>query len=501
MREMDTEVLVIGGGINGTGIAADAASRGLSVILCEKDDLANATSSHSSKLIHGGLRYLEQYEFNLVRESLREQEILLKRAPHLVQPLEFILPYDAHLRSKWIIRVGFFFYDHLARRSKIPKSKFVSLKKNLNGCALNEKFGTGFSYYDAKTMDSRLVVSNALFAAEHGASILTRYECVQVTKHYKIWHAELHNKITHEKILVKAKAIINAGGPWVLDILNNVIHQESQCSLKLVKGSHIIVEKFYEGNQAYILQNIDGRVVFVIPYLDEFLLIGTTDIPYEGDPNKANIGEEEIQYLLASINYYFQRQVKKEDIVSSYSGVRPLYYPHAADPSKITRDYHIEKEDDTDHAPLFSVFGGKLTTYRALSENVVSQLGQYFKHLKKSKTRRQALPGGDLGHATLDAFINSLHNKFIWLPHKLARRYAGSYGTRTLDLLQDCIALEDLGEKFGSDLYQREVDFLIETEWALTIEDILWRRTKFGLILAESEIRKLKEYINAVVST
>lgn len=495
MREIETDLLVIGGGINGTGIAADAASRGLSVVLCEKEDLASGTSSRSSKLIHGGLRYLEQYEFRLVRESLHEQEILLKRAPHLVHPLEFILPYDSHLRSKWLIRIGFFFYDHLARRSKIPKSKFINLKKNLSNNPLNDKFNTGFSYFDAKAMDSRLVISNALFAAERHAKILTRHECIQVSKHHKTWHSVLHNKITQEKILIKSKALINASGPWVTDLLTNVIHEKTQCILKLVKGSHVLIEKFYEGCQAYILQNLDGRVVFVIPFLDQFLLIGTTDVPYEGNPDEVKIDDTEIEYLLASVNYYFERQLKKENVLSTYSGVRPLYSTHNADPSKISRDYHIETEDDIDHAPLLSVFGGKLTTYRALSENVVSSLSKYFKHLKKSRTRHLFLPGGDLGHATIEKFINSLHDRFIWLPHHLARRFALNYGTRTLDLLQDCIALEDLGEKFGDDLYQREVDFLMETEWAMTAEDILWRRTKFGLTFTEAEIQRVKDYI------
>lgn len=496
MREIETDLLVIGGGINGTGIAADAASRGLSVVLCEKGDLASGTSSHSSKLIHGGLRYLEQYEFRLVRESLQEQEILLKRAPHLVRPLEFILPYDSHLRSKWLIRIGFFFYDHLARRSKIPKSKFCNLKKNPNDNPLNDKFNTGFSYYDAVTMDSRLVISNALFAKEYGATILPRHECIQVSKHHKTWHTELLNTLTQEKILIKSKALINATGPWVSELLSNVIHQKSQCSLALVKGSHIILEKFYEGTQAYILQNIDGRVVFVIPFLDQFLLIGTTDVPYKENPSDAKIDEEEIEYLIASVNYYFERQIKKEDIKSTYSGVRPLYSTHTEAPSKISRDYHIETEDDSDQAPLLSIFGGKLTTYRALSEQVVSSLKKYFKHLKKSRTRRLPLPGGDLGRITLEKFINRLHDNFLWLPHRLARRYAINYGTRTLDLLEDCIALEDLGEKFGDDLFQREVDFLRETEWAVTAEDILWRRTKSGLTLSEAEIRRLKEYLH-----
>lgn len=499
MREIETDVLVIGGGINGTGIAADAASRGLSVVLCEKEDLASGTSSASSKLIHGGLRYLEQYEFGLVRESLHEQEILLKRAPHLVQPLEFILPYDSHLRSKWLIRIGFFFYDHLARRRKIPKSKFITIKKNPDKNPLSDKFRTGFCYYDAKTMDSRLVVSNALFAAEYGAKILSRHECLQVSKHHKMWHAELQDTLSQEKILVKSKAVINATGPWVTDVLSRVLQQKTKCSLKLVKGSHIVIRKFYEGNQAYILQNLDGRVVFVIPYMDEFLLIGTTDIPFEGNPSEAKIDENEIQYLLASVNYYFEYNLQQEHIISTFSGVRPLYYTQPSDPSKISRDYHIEIEDDTDHAPSLSVFGGKLTTYRSLSEHVVSSLAKYFKHLKKSRTHKLPLPGGDLGKTTLVGFIEILCDKFLWLPKRLASRYATQYGTRSLDLLQDCIALEDLGEKFGEDLYQREVEFLIETEWALKADDILWRRTKSGLVLSEKEVQRLQEYISQAI--
>ncbi len=491
------DLLIIGGGINGTGIAADAAGRGLSVLLCEQDDLAFATSSWSTKLIHGGLRYLEHYEFKLVHEALNEREVLLKKAPFLIYPLEFILPHDSHLRPAWMIRIGLFLYDYLGRRVTIPKSKKVNLLKNPAGDALANKFSTGFSYYDCRTDDSRLTVLNALAAKQNHATILTRTRCISAKRQDGLWQVTLQDQHTQTTTTVTAKALINTTGPWVVDVLQNVVQQPSPCDLKLVKGSHIIIPKLYDGEFAYILQNPDQRIIFAIPYLNQFTLVGTTDVDFEGDPNQACISDAEIHYLCENINRYFQKQIKPADIVWDYSGVRPLFSPkNVKDPSKVTREYHFELNDQQRQAPILSVFGGKITTFRKLAEHALEELSKYFPNMKPAWTSTQPLPGGNLNGLTVDQYLKDSKEFYTWLPDDLLHRYFNAYGSRMHDLLENTQQLADLGQHFGAGLYEKEVNFLINQEWAQTADDILWRRSKLGLFLSDSEKDGLIHFIN-----
>lgn len=473
------DIFIIGGGINGVGVAADAAGRGLSVVLCEQDDLASATSSASSKLIHGGLRYLEQYDFRLVREALKEQQILLKRAPHLVQPQEFILPYSRLLRPKWLIQLGLFLYDHLARRNSLPSSKKIKFTAQN---PLQSDYKVGFSYFDAKTDDARLVIANAQAAKLQGAKILTRTRFLSAKRQDDHWLIELLERNSHQKILIKAKAIINAAGPWANKVNQHILNIKTNSTLKLVKGSHIIVPKLYSGSQAYLLQNTDQRVVFVIPYQDQFSLIGTTDVTFAEDPASVHIVDAEIHYLCEVVNRYFKSAVMPDDVVWSYSGVRALYDGSTQPPSKISREYHFDL-DEKDNLPMLTIIGGKLTTYRALAEHVLEKLKPYFPTMGSPWTEKAFLPGGDLGGQSMAEFTVRLKQDYPFLTNSLAQRYANSYGSLAYELLKDAKSIADLGENHGAELYEREVQYLIQNEWAQTFEDILWRRTKLGLFL------------------
>lgn len=492
------DLFIIGGGINGTGIAADAAGRGLKVVLCEADDLASGTSSWSSKLIHGGLRYLEQYEFKLVREALKEREILLQKAPHLVQPLPFILPYDTRLRPKWLIRAGLFLYDHLGGKQSMPKSKQIDLQHTAYGKALKNSFKTGFRYYDCRVDDARLVTLNAITAKTHGAEIFTRTPCVQTKRCDEHWEAILKPE-NAEAFTVQAKSIINAGGPWVSSILHEVIDTESKANVNLVKGSHIVVPKLYEGDFAYILQNDDKRIVFTIPYLFEgiqtnkYTLIGTTDLAYQGERRKISISEEETEYLCNIIKTYFKKPIQKSDILWSYAGVRPLFDDNADNPSKVTREYHLELEDWQGKTPLLSVFGGKITTFRKLAEDALSKLARYFPEMRPSWTAKSKLPGGEIKN--FETFYIQLHTQFPFLTKEHTYRLANSYGSIALTFLENCKTVADLGRHFGADLYACEVHYLLDNEWAKTADDIIWRRTKLGLGLTEMEVKSLGEYL------
>lgn len=475
-----TDLLIIGGGINGCGIAADAAGRGLNVTLCEMNDLASATSSWSSKLIHGGLRYLENYEFKLVREALREREILLRKAPHLIHPLRFILPHEPHLRPRWMIRAGLFMYDHLTRLNKLPKSRQVKLATLSEGQSLKDNLTNGFIYSDCKTDDSRLVILNAIAARDHGANILTRTRFIQAQRTENGWHAELENTLTKEKFYIQAKAIVNAAGPWVAECLHDRLQTESKSHVRLVKGSHIIVPKLYDGKRAFILQNPDNRIVFAIPYFTQFTLIGTTDIAYEGDPAKVAICDDEKHYLCDIINHYFKKPINTDSIISSYSGVRPLYDDRSDNPSKVTREYHLELEA-IDNYPLLSVFGGKITTFRTLAEAVLEKLQPYFPEMSAPWTEHSLLPGGDIPNGDFQGFIQHLSHEFPWLPDDLALRYASNYGTLCYQFLSNCHNMTDLGRDLGAGLHEKEANYLRDHEWAMTDEDLFWRRTKLGL--------------------
>jgi len=488
------DLLVVGGGINGAGIARDAAGRGLSVLLVEQDDLASATSSASTKLIHGGLRYLEYYEFRLVREALIEREVLLRLAPHIIRPLTFILPHEAALRPAWMVRIGLFLYDHLGGREKLPSSRGLDLRRDPVGKPLRPSFTKGFSYADCWVDDARLVVLNALDARERGARILTRTRCLAARREAGLWHARIEDQRTHEQQTVQARGLVNAAGPWVASFIDGALAMSRPQKLRLVKGSHIVVRKLFDGPQAYILQNTDRRIVFAIPYERDYTLIGTTDLSYDGDPAKVAISPEEIDYLCSVINAHCVNQIGPADVVWTYAGVRPLYDDDAADASAVTRDYMLELDNGS--APLLSVFGGKITTYRKLAEHALGKLKQYFPHSGAPWTHAASLPGGDIANADFEAYLAAFKQGRPWLPDGLARRYAHAYGTRVERLLGQANGINDLGFHFGDDLYAREVEYLVDQEWAMTAEDVLWRRSKLGLHLAPATVAVLGTWFN-----
>ncbi|WP_097460795.1 glycerol-3-phosphate dehydrogenase [Mangrovitalea sediminis] len=492
------DLFVIGGGINGTGIAADASGRGLSVMLCEQSDLASATSSASSKLIHGGLRYLEYYEFRLVREALAEREVLLRNAPHLVEPLRFTLPHRPHLRPAWVIRCGLFLYDHLSRRTTLPAARSIRFGVN---SPLKPNIRKGFMYSDCWVDDARLVIANAQAASARGARIATRTRCISARRHPEddVWEIRCQS-MNGEEETVYARALVNAAGPWAASLFDNVLHTPSPRRLKLIKGSHIIVPRFQEWHGAFILQNTDRRIVFVLPYQDDFSLIGTTDKIYSGDPAKVSIDDEETDYLLKVVNEHFVTQLSRQDIVSAYSGVRPLCDDESADPSAMTRDYTVEVTSENGQLPILSVFGGKITTYRKLAEAALAHLRPWFPQMGQDWTAEAPLPGATAQLNTRQALLELLTELYPALPAPLLKRYARSYGTHAMRFLGDAKSVNDLGHHFGAGLYEREVRHLIEDEWAETAEDILWRRTKLGLKLSEAQRVQLSNYLEARIT-
>lgn len=487
------DLLVVGGGINGVSIAADGAGRGLTTLLVEMNDLASATSSASSKLLHGGLRYLEHYEFRLVREALAEREVLLKMAPHIASPMRFRLPHRPHLRPAWMIRIGLFLYDHLGKRVTLPSSHGVNFGAR---SPLKPEITKGFEYSDCWVDDARLVVLNAKLAQEQGGEIRTRTKCVGAHRDEQagVWLVELEDTLTGERSSVQSKALVNAAGPWVARLFDQALAQKSPRSIRLIKGSHIIVPKVHHESQAYILQNEDNRIVFVIPFLEDLSIIGTTDVEHQGEPNDVTIDEQEISYLIDVVNAHFNKQLVPEDVVSTYSGVRPLCDDESDSPSAITRDYTIEVDDLRGSLPLLSVFGGKLTTYRKLGEAALAKLEPYFPEMARPWTAGATLPGGDF-YAGCDVLGKRISTQYPWLPVELVSRYVKAYGTRTFDVLRDCQALNDLGQDLGHGLYTREVDYLRNHEWAKTVDDILWRRTKLGLFFDHSQRQALQDYL------
>jgi len=484
------DLAVIGGGINGVGIAADAAGRGLKVFLCEKDDLAQHTSSASSKLIHGGLRYLEHYEFRLVREALAEREVLLAKAPHIVKPMRFVLPHRPHLRPAWMIRAGLFLYDHLGKRKRLGASRSLRFGP---GYPLKPAITRGFEYADCAVDDARLVVLNAMAARENGAHIHTRTRCLRAERVDGLWHVELQQAdgSVHS---IRARALVNAAGPWVASFIKDDLKLDAPYGIRLIQGSHLIVPRLYEGDHAYILQNEDQRIVFCIPYLDRFTLIGTTDREYSGDPAKVAITEQETDYLLKVVNAHFNHQLSRSDILHTYSGVRPLCNDESDNPSAVTRDYTLALSAAQGEAPLLSVFGGKLTTYRKLAESAMAELKPFFSQMSQSWTAHSALPGGE-GMSTPQALVDDLLTQHQWLAPDIAKRWAVTYGSRTWQLLEGVNGPDDLGQAIGGGLFTREVDYLRETEWAVSTQDILWRRTKLGLFTSDSEQRALADYL------
>jgi glycerol-3-phosphate dehydrogenase len=490
------DLLIIGGGINGTGIACDAAGRGLSVHLCEQNDLASGTSSKSTKLIHGGLRYLEYYEFRLVHEALKEREILLRKAPHLIRPLSFILPHHSGLRPAWLIRLGLFLYDHLARRSLLPASKTLSLMHNLYGQPLKPTYKKGFMYPDCWVDDARLVISNAMSAQEKGAHISPYCTVVHLHRFAKYWEAQVVDARNHRTFTITARAVVNATGPWMEQFLKDNAQLPSHALMHLVKGSHIVIPKLYEGDHAYILQQTDQRVVFAIPYEQHWTLVGTTEIDYTGDPAIAAITNDEVLYLCQIINTYFKKSIDATQVVWSFSGVRPLFDKHKDhDAKSLSRDYAFELTDAASELPLLSILGGKITTYRRLAEHALEKLRPYFKNMGPAWTANVPLPGGDINHADFNHFFTQLQNHFPNLPLALLYRLAHQYGTRIYAVLEDARYDYDLGLFFGATLYQREVDYLKTHEWLYKVEDLLYRRTKLALELTNEQIIVLKAYI------
>ena len=494
------DLLVVGGGINGAGIARDAAGRGLSVLLCEQDDLASHTSSCSTKLIHGGLRYLEYGEYRLVRKALQERETLLRAAPHIIWPLRFVMPHMPDLRPAWIIRAGLFLYDHLARRELLPGSRGIDMRRHPAGAPLIDSIRRGFVYSDGWVDDARLVVLNALDARERGARIHTRTRLVNAVRAGGEWHATLATaNHTNQTFNIRARAIANAAGPWVGELLQGALGSSTRArhSVRLVKGSHIVTPRLFDHDHAYIFQNPDKRIIFAIPYEHEYTLIGTTDLEFKGDPSQVAIDAGEIQYLCHSINRYFKKHIAPQDVRWSYSGVRPLLENENADnPSAVTRDYLLEVDARPDEAPLLSVFGGKITTFRKLAEEAVDKLSPMLGSTARAWTSGTPLPGGDIADANFARFFEGIKEQYAWLPDNLAHRYARAYGTRVNHVIGEAKSLADLGELLAPGLYKAELHYLRDYEWATCAEDILWRRSKLGLHIAPPDLDETAQRID-----
>lgn len=490
------DIAIIGGGINGCGIARDAAGRGLSVYLAEKSDLASGTSSASTKLIHGGLRYLEHYEFRLVREALSEREVLWQIAPHIIRPLRFVLPHHKDLRPAWLIRLGLFLYDHLGGRKLLPASCGVDLKTDPVGSPLNSRFSHGFEYSDCWVEDARLVVLNAMDARDNGARIETETEVTAVHRTEQHWKVETRNCRSGKRETVRARTLVNAAGPWVLDVIKNRLSTENGSGIRLVKGSHIVVPRVFDHDRAYIFQNADGRIVFAIPYENDFTLIGTTDVDFTGDLDRVSADEDEVRYLCDAASDYFQDTVSPTDVVWSFSGVRPLYDDGASAAQKATRDYVLKVEGEPSGPALLNIFGGKITTYRRLAEDALARLSPWLGTTDKSWTGNASLPGGDFPVDGHEKVYQHLKENSPSVPDGVARRWVRTYGTRA-DLIAPDVHSEDaLGIHFGAGLYACEVEYLIRHEWAVTADDILWRRTKLGLHLKDQERDRLAQWFS-----
>ncbi len=490
-RDAPIDLLVIGGGINGVGIARDAAGRGLKVLLCERGDLAGATSSASSKLVHGGLRYLEYGDLRLVRESLREREVLLRNARHLVRPMRFVLPHDPQLRPRWMIRAGLFLYDHLGGRRELPGTETIDCTRHPWGAPLRHGVRTAFVYSDCWADDARLVVANARDAARRGTTILTRTELVGARRAGEHWRASLRHADGRTRE-VAARLLVNAGGPWAVEVLRRA-GLAPRAALRLVKGSHIVLPRLYEGDHAYLLQHDDRRVVFLIPFAERFTVIGTTDVPYAGDPRAVAIDAEEIAYLCGAASAWLARPVTPAAIVWSYAGVRPLHDDHAKSAAAVTRDYVLEL--DAEGPPILSVLGGKITTYRRLAEHALESLARFSSSRDGAWTATAPLPGGQLPEGGTAAVAQALSARHPWLPTDVAARWARSYGSEATKLLDGATGRADLGEDFGAWLTAREVDWLRREEWAETAEDILWRRTKLGLSVTSAGAAAVSAYL------
>ncbi len=497
------DVAVIGGGINGCGIARDAAGRGWRVLLCERRDLASGTSSASTKLIHGGLRYLEQYEFRLVREALTEREVLWRVAPHIVWPLRFLLPFHKKLRPAWLLRLGLLIYDNIGGRRALPPTRTVRLTDDPVGAPLKPEFKRGFEYSDCWVEDSRLVVLNAMAAAELGATVLTRTACVSADRRDGLWDITLRDTVTGELRRLRARTLVNAAGPWVSEVAGEVIRSNEKTPVRLVQGSHIVVPRLYEHDECYIFQNADKRIFFVIPYEQDYSLIGTTDQDYHGDPAEVHASQEEIDYLCRSTSEYLRRPVTPDMVVWTYSGVRPLHSEGDSLAQKITRDYVLKVDAPPDVAPLLSIFGGKITTFRKLAESAIADLVSYLPAASLRRagwTGKEPLPGGDFPMTGYDAEVARLQSSYAFLPNRLARRLVRAYGTRAGRILRGARSMADLGQDFGGGLTEAELRYLVEAEWARTAEDVVWRRSKLGLRLSAEQIADIDRALTAMLT-
>ncbi|MER8661913.1 glycerol-3-phosphate dehydrogenase [Mesorhizobium sp. M1148] len=492
------DIFVIGGGINGCGIARDAVGRGFSVFLAEMNDLASGTSSGSTKLIHGGLRYLEFYEFRLVREALMEREVLWKNAPHIIWPMRFVLPYAKGLRPAWLIRLGLFLYDHIGGRKLLPATRTLDMSRDPAGKPLKPLFHKAFEYSDGWVNDARLVVLNARDAADRGATIRTRTKVVGARREGDLWAIRVEDVQTGEAEEVKARLLVNAAGPWVDHVLSTTVGQNDVHNVRLVQGSHIVIKKKFDDPRAYFFQNKDGRIIFAIPYEEEFTLIGTTDRDYPGDPHDVKISDTEIDYLCAAASEYFAEAVTRPDLVWTYSAVRPLYDDGASKAQEATRDYVLKADGGGGKAPIVNAFGGKITTYRRLSESMLEKVEGFLGKRGKPWTANAPLPGGDFPATGFDAQVAKLKSAYPFLDQRLARRLTRLYGTRAQVLLGLAKSNADLGRNFGADLYEAEVRYLCENEWALTAEDVLWRRTKRGLHLSREQASALDEFMRGI---
>lgn len=489
------DLAIIGGGVNGCGIARDAAGRGLSVFLCEQNDLASGTSSASTKLIHGGLRYLEYYEFRLVREALKEREVLLQTAPHIIWPLRFILPHHQGLRPYWLIRLGLFLYDNLGNRKLLPGTTTVDLTRDEAGKPLKKLFSKGFEYSDCWVIDSRLVVLNAMDARDHGAHIQPQTKCLSATRANGAWTLELEDTLSGATSTINAKSVVNATGPWLDTFLTHASHTDTGEHIRMVKGSHVIVDKLFSHQRCYIFQNSDGRIIFAIPYEQDFTLIGTTDVDYHGDPGEVAIDEEEIDYLCKAASEYFTTPITPKNVVSSYSGIRPLFDDGKSDAKSATRDYVLKVDEEDNRAPLLSIYGGKITTYRKLAEAVLKKLEKYFPKMKDTWTGQKPLPGGDFEPSAFDEQVRKLQDACSCLDDKHATRLIRYYGTKAFTIVQGVEQQADLGRRFGANLYEVEVSYLMKHEWAKTADDMLWRRSNIGLYLNAEEVRVLEDWM------
>lgn len=494
------DIFVIGGGINGCGIARDAVGRGYSVALAEMDDFASGTSSRATKLIHGGLRYLEHYEFRLVRESLMEREVLWAMAPHIIWPMRFVLPFHkGGIRPAWLIRLGLFLYDHIGGRKLLPATRTLDMRRDPAAKPLKALFTKAFEYSDGWVDDARLVVLNARDAAQKGARIMTRSRVVSARREDGLWSIDVEDGETGAVNTLKARMLINAAGPWVDVVLSNVVRKHKVHNVRLVQGSHIVVKKKFDDPRAYFFQNPDNRIIFAIPYETDFTLIGTTDSDFTGDPKNIKITEGEISYLCNAASEYFSEPIKPADVVWTYSGVRPLYDDGASKAQEATRDYVLKIDANNGDAPLLNVFGGKLTTYRRLGEHALEKIAGAIGAKGAPWTAKSVLPGGDFPATGYEAEVSQLKVRYPFLAERHARRLVRLYGTLAASLLGNIDKAEGLGRHFGADLYEVEVRWLIDQEWARRAEDVLWRRTKLGLQLTQAEAVGLEEYMRETV--